>query len=131
MWNRLHRIAAVGAIVALMALSLVTGTARAESPRPPNIIFMLADDLGWGDLGCYGHREIKTPNLDRLAAEGSLYTQFYTAAAICSPSRVAFLTGRFPGEFKILYPISSDGLGIGGRATRIFSTPRCPPSCGN
>jgi len=72
----------------------------AQTNKRPNIVFILADDLGWGDLGCYGHREIKTPNLDRLAAEGSLYTQFYVAAAICSPSRVAFLTGRFPGEFK-------------------------------
>jgi len=88
------------AILAAIALSLAAIAVQAAEKRPPNIVFMLADDLGWGDLGCYGHREIKTPNLDRLAAEGSLYTQFYVAAAICSPSRVAFLTGRFPGEFK-------------------------------
>ena len=84
------------------------GRAKAAGGRPPNVIVMLADDLGWGDLRCYGHREIKTPHLDRLAAEGSLYTQFYMAAAVCSPSRAALMTGRFPGTYRILYPISSD-----------------------
>jgi arylsulfatase A-like enzyme len=108
MLSRPNLTTVLGASLAMVALWLVTSDAQAADRRPPNIIFMLADDLGFGDLGCYGHREIKTPNLDRLAAEGSLFTEFYAAAAICSPSRVAFLTGRFPGEFKILYPISSD-----------------------
>jgi len=66
-------------------------------PRP-NILFILADDWGWGDLACYGHARIRTPHLDRLAAQGTLYTQFYVAAPVCSPSRACFLTGRFPGE---------------------------------
>ena len=69
-----------------------------EPVQRPNILFILADDWGWGDLACYGHPRIRTPNLDRLAAQGTLYTQFYVAAPVCSPSRASFLTGRFPGE---------------------------------
>ena len=69
--------------------------------RPPNIIFILCDDLGWGDLGCYGHSLIKTPNIDRLAAQGTLFTHFYSASPVCSPSRAAFLTGQFPARVRI------------------------------
>lgn len=64
----------------------------------PNIIFILADDLGWGDLASYGHPQVQTPNLDRLVQQGTRYTQFYVAAPVCSPSRAAFLTGEFPGR---------------------------------
>lgn len=56
----------------------------------PNILFILADDLGWGDLGCYGNRTIRTPNLDAMAREGTLFTQFYVNGSVCSPSRCAF-----------------------------------------
>ncbi len=80
---------------------------RQAEPHRPNIIFILADDLGWGDLGCYGHRELKTPNLDRLAREGTLFTQFYTAASVCSPSRAGFLTGRFPARDRIHHAIGT------------------------
>jgi arylsulfatase A-like enzyme len=64
--------------------------------QPPNVVFILADDLGYGDLGCYGHRFIKTPNLDRLAAEGIKFTDFYAPSPLCSPSRAGVLTGRTP-----------------------------------
>jgi len=60
----------------------------------PNIIILVADDLGWGDLGCYGNPIIKTPNLDNLANSGIRFTQFHSAAAICSPSRASLLTGK-------------------------------------
>jgi N-acetylgalactosamine-6-sulfatase len=66
--------------------------------RRPNILFILGDDWGWGDLGCFGHSRLRTPHLDRLAEQGTIYTQFYVAAPVCSPSRASFLTGLFPGE---------------------------------
>jgi arylsulfatase A-like enzyme len=79
----------------------------AEQFRKPNIIFILADDMGWGDLSSYGHPELKTPNLDRLAARGKLFTQFYACAGVCSPSRVAFTTGRYPARYGIHGHISN------------------------
>ncbi len=74
---------------------------RAADERPPNIIFILTDDLGWGDLGCYGNPFIPTPNLDRLAKQGTQFTQFYVANPVCSPSRTAFLSGHFPARHRI------------------------------
>lgn len=70
--------------------------ARAQSPAKPNIVVILADDLGYGDLGCYGHPIIQTPNLDAFAKQGVRLTQCYSASAVCSPSRSAILTGRTP-----------------------------------
>jgi N-acetylgalactosamine-6-sulfatase len=70
------------------------------APRP-NIIFILADDLGWGDLGCYGQTTIRTPRLDQMAAEGTRFTQFYVNASVCSPSRCAFFTGQYPARHRI------------------------------
>jgi arylsulfatase A len=67
-----------------------------EQPSRPNVVVFLADDLGWGDLGCYGHPRIKTPNLDTFATEGVRFTQCYSACGVCSPSRSAILTGRTP-----------------------------------
>ena len=72
----------------------------AESKRP-NIVFVFADDWGWGDLSCYGHQFVKTPNLDRLASQGILFPQFYVCSGVCSPSRAAVMTGRFPAHWGI------------------------------
>ena len=69
--------------------------------RQPNYVFIFADDWGWGDLGCYGHDTIRTPHLDRLASEGRLFTQFYVCSGVCSPSRSAVMTGRFPARDRI------------------------------
>jgi len=82
------------------------------APRKPNIIFLFADDLGWGDLGCQGHPYAKTPNLDQLAKEGSRFTQFYVTGVTCCPSRTGFMTGKFPATFAN-FPA---GHGFGSRA---------------
>ena len=71
------------------------------SGRPPNIVFILADDLGYGDLSCYGRPDYRTPQIDRLAREGLRFTSNYTAAAVCSPTRVALMTGRYPARLPI------------------------------
>jgi len=76
------------------ALLLAGFGSAADAPRP-NLLFILADDLGYGDLGCYGAPDADTPHLDRLAAEGVRFTDFYANAPVCSPTRVAFLTGRY------------------------------------
>ena len=70
-------------------------------PKHPNIIFILADDLGYGDLGCYGQTKIKTPNIDRLAAEGMRFTQFYAGSTVCAPSRSALMTGQHTGHTRV------------------------------
>jgi arylsulfatase len=83
-----------------------------QARRPPNIVLIYADDLGYGDLGCYGSR-IRTPNLDRLAAEGARFTHYYSANPVCSPSRAAILTGRYPtriGVPRVLFPKDTTGL---------------------
>jgi N-acetylgalactosamine-6-sulfatase len=64
-------------------------------------LFILADDLGWGDLSCYGHERLRTPSLDRLAQQGTLFTQFYVNGSVCSPSRCAFMTGQYPARHRI------------------------------
>jgi arylsulfatase A-like enzyme len=80
--------------------------------RPPNIVLLLADDLGYGDLGCYGNRTIRTPHIDQLASEGARLTEFY-ATPTCTPSRAALLTGRYPlrsGLTRVLIPRENFGI---------------------
>jgi arylsulfatase A len=87
---------------------------RGAPAAPPNIVFILCDDLGFGDLGCYGSR-IHTPNLDRMAAEGVRFTNFCSADPVCSPSRAALLTGRYPtrvGVPRVLNPADTGGLNL-------------------
>lgn len=79
-----------------LPLYLLCLAATVIAAPPPNIVIFLTDDLGWGDLACYGHPEIKTPHLDHFATEGVRFTQCYSACGVCSPSRAAILTGRTP-----------------------------------
>lgn len=80
----------------LLVLTLISPGGAQAAGNLPNIVIIFADDLGYGDLGCYGHPTIRTPNLDRMAAEGMRFTDFYVAACVCTPSRAALLTGRLP-----------------------------------
>src|SRR4051794_19938324 len=75
--------------------------ARLQHKNQPNIIFILADDLGYGDLGCYGQTKIKTPNIDRLAAEGLRFTQCYAGSTVCAPSRACLMTGLNTGHVRV------------------------------
>ena len=67
----------------------------------PNILFIFADDWGWGDLGCYGHEELQTPYLDGLASQGTRYTRFHVTSPVCSPSRCSVITGQYPARHRI------------------------------
>ncbi|MBM3784261.1 MAG: sulfatase [Acidobacteria bacterium] len=94
-------------------LSACGAAAAQPRRRKPNVILLFADDMGYGDLACYGHPTIRTPNLDRMAAEGLRCTSFYAAAPFCTPSRVGLLTGRYPlraGLPNNLGPDSKNGL---------------------
>jgi len=91
--------------------------AQTDEKQPPNFVIIFADDLGYGDLGVFGHPTIKTPNLDRMAHEGQKWTNFYAGASVCTPSRAALLTGRLPvrsgmasNKYRVLFPDSKNGL---------------------
>ncbi|MBT5716163.1 MAG: sulfatase-like hydrolase/transferase [Opitutae bacterium] len=84
----------------LFVLVLFTGTLYSKKVQP-NIVFIFADDWGWGDLGCHGHPYLKTPNIDRLAREGTDFHRFTVASGVCSPSRTAVMTGHFPARYNI------------------------------
>jgi arylsulfatase A-like enzyme len=114
--RELIRRAGMGAAgFAFSKASRLLGADKAQSK--PNFIIVFCDDLGYGDLGCYGHPTIRTPNLDRMAAEGQRWTDFYVGASVCTPSRAALLTGRLPirsgmcnSDRRVLFPDSAGGL---------------------
>lgn len=105
-------------ILFLCTLVIVISGCRTKASEPerferPNIIYILTDDLGYGDIGCFGATDIKTPNIDRIANEGIKFTSFYSASSVCSPSRAALLTGRLPqrmGINAVFFPESFTGM---------------------
>lgn len=117
-----HRLRSTAAIFLALGLGLACskggeGAMDRSAPRPPNVLLMVADDLGVGDLAGEGDRRIRTPSLDRMADEGQRWTNFYAAASVCSPSRAAIMTGRLPvrsglasSEHRVFFPWSKGGL---------------------
>ncbi len=98
------RMAGAGALAAALGSAqplMGTRPGRAAERRPPNIVVILADDLGYADLGCYGNRAVSTPNIDRLAEEGMRFTDFHSNGPMCSPTRAALLTGRYQNRMGI------------------------------
>src|SRR5688500_15351105 len=85
---------------AVFLLLILVGSAFAAE-RTPNIVFILADDLGYGELGCFGQKEIATPNVDRMAAEGIKFTRFYAGSTVCAPSRSVLMTGKHTGHTRV------------------------------
>src|SRR6187549_496499 len=77
------------------------GVAAAQSRRPLNFIFILVDDWGWTDLGCYGSKSYDTPNIDRLATQGMRFTNAYAACPVCSPTRASVMTGKYPARLQL------------------------------
>ena len=88
----------------LFILSIASSIAQSNKTRPPNLIYIMADDLGYGDLGCFGQKTIKTPNLDKMASEGLRFTSYYAGNTVCRPSRLSLWTGKHMGHT----PISSN-----------------------
>src|SRR4029079_9920792 len=94
--NQFLRLLSLCLGVFLSAASIADG-----QTRPPNIIFIMADDLGRGHCGCYGQTKIRTPNIDRIPAEGMKFNQFYTGANVCAPSRSVLMTGLHTGHTAV------------------------------
>src|SRR6185503_16505617 len=91
----------------LVLVALFASTLRAATADRPNIVLIYADDIGYGDVGCYGATKVKTPHIDRLAREGRRFTDAHSASAVCTPSRYALLTGEYPFRVDSWAPIFS------------------------
>ena len=98
--NRRDFLKASGAGALTLTMGLRAGAGR-SADKKPNIIFIMADDLGYNELGCYGQQKIKTPNVDLLASQGMLFTDYYTGSAVCAPARCNLMTGRHGGHAHI------------------------------
>ena len=107
----------------LASILVLASQARAQDAkpkRPPNVVIIYADDMGYGDLGCFGAKKIKTPNLDRMAKQGTRFTSFYVAQAVCSASRAALMTGKYSNRVGILGALGPNAkIGLGANNTTI------------
>ncbi len=106
-FTRVNTIINLLLLVLMVPCALACASRESKKDPTPNILFIFIDDMGYGDLGCYGNTLVKTPHIDRMAAEGIRFHQFYVNAPICSPSRVAVSTGQFPSRWGITSYISS------------------------
>ena len=88
-------------LLALLPLMASGAPQPAKPPTRPNLVFVLADDLGWRDLGCYGSTFYETPHLDQLAAKGMRFTDAYAACSVCAPTRASILTGKYPARLHL------------------------------
>jgi len=88
-------------VLPILFVLSIAAPARSAEPAKPNIIFILADDLGYGDLGCFGQQRIRTPYLDRMGAEGVRFTQFYAGCTVCAPARCVLMTGLHTGHARV------------------------------
>ena len=106
--------------VAAGAAAALTNTNRARAQGRPNVLFILADDMGYGDLSCYGRPDYETPVLDRLAEQGMKFTSNYAAAPVCTPTRCAFITGQYPQRFEVglQEPLTAESPPVGLPATQ-------------
>ena len=111
--------------VALLAVCMAASAAGAQERARPNIIFILADDLGPGDIGVYGGALVPTPRVDGLAAQGTRFTQYYSASPICSPSRAGLITGQYPARWRITSFLQTR-KGNAGTGMDDFLDPRAP-----
>ncbi len=117
--RKMHVLLSLSVIVAALAAAAFPKAARADDNRPPNFIIIFCDDLGYGDIGCFGSTKHRTPNIDRMAAEGMRFTSFYSTCGVCTPSRSSLMTGCYPrrvnmhqsdrGEW-VLFPVATRGL---------------------
>src|SRR6266446_10049585 len=100
-WTSMLSKFSLSSAVALLFATAIPWQSISAAPPKPNILFILSDDMGYGDIGCYGGQFAPTPNLDRLAHEGVRFSQYYSVSPICSPSRAGMLTGMFPARWNI------------------------------
>jgi len=116
--DRRHFLKAIGANIGMLSLTGCNLSFAAKEGKRPNIIFIMADDLGYQELGCYGQKKIKTPNIDRLASEGMMFTDYYTGSAVCAPARCNLMTGMHGGHAYV-----RDNGEVGGWDTFNGQTP--------
>src|SRR5690349_7581634 len=122
----------IASTLAAIASTLATPSFAAPQPgtRRPNILFILADDMGYGDTAIYGQRRIATPNIDRLARSGMRFTQAYAGAPVCGPSRCALMTGQHTGHCRIRDNTALAGgkLGTKGKGKQLWRRPNLLPA---
>jgi hypothetical protein len=127
--NRRDFVKATGLAVASLTLPGCGEASKLSKNEPdakkPNIIFIIVDDMGWVDLGCYGSQKIKTPNIDRMAAEGVRFTQAYSGCTVCAPARSVLMTGLHMGHTSVRG--NTGGIPLRGEDVTVASVQAIPP----